>query len=132
MTARGSAEAGPLAASALLTDYLATLDGSDRDALTAIVGRAVDLVPDAEEGRTYGMPGLTYRGRPLVSVRRTARHLGVYPFSADVVDSVAADLGGYDVSKGTIRFSAQQPLPAEIVDRIVLARRDEIDAAADR
>jgi uncharacterized protein YdhG (YjbR/CyaY superfamily) len=132
MTERGPAAARPLSASAPLSDYLATLDSPDREALGAVVVRAIELVPGADEGRTYGMPGLTYRGRPLLSVRRAAQHLGVYPFSADVVDSVAADLGGYDVSKGTIRFSAGRPLPAGIVDRIVLGRRDEIDAALDR
>ena len=127
MTAqRGSASAGPLSA------YLGELDRADATALGAIVDRAADLVDGVEEGRTYGMPGLVYRGRPLLSVRRTREHLGYYPFSEAVVESVAADLAGFSLSKGTVRFSLEQPLPATVVDRMILARRDEIDAALDR
>lgn len=120
---RGSASAGPLSA------YLAELEPEVAAVLGAIVARAGELVPDSAEGATYGMPGLVYRGRPLLSIRRTAEHLGYYPFSPAVVDSVAAELAGFSLSKGTVRFSVERPLPAAIVDRLILARRDEIDAA---
>ena len=123
MTERGSAEAGPLSA------YLGELDPAVADLLGSIVHRAVELAPGAEEGRTYGMPGLGYRGRPLLSVRQTASHLGYYPFSAAVVDAVAPELTGFELSKGTVRFSLEQPLPDGIVERMILARRDEIDTA---
>jgi uncharacterized protein YdhG (YjbR/CyaY superfamily) len=120
---RGSAEAGPLSA------YLAELDPSVAAVLGAIVERAGALVAHVEQGATYGMPGLVYRGRPLLSVRATREHLGYYPFSEAVVASVAGDLAGYSLSKGTVRFSVEHPLPAGIIDRMILGRRDEIDAA---
>jgi len=122
-TERGPAEAGPLSA------YLQGLDSTVAAALGAIFARAHELVPDVAEGRTYGMPGLVYRGRPLLSLRQTASHLGYYPFSEAVVASVAADLADFSLSKGTVRFSVEHPLPAGIVDRLILARRNEIDAA---
>ena len=74
-------------------------------------GRAQLVAATSAEGRTYGMPGLVYRGRPLLSVRQTGEHLGYFPFSAEVVDSVASELEGYSLSKGTVRFSVEQPLP---------------------
>jgi uncharacterized protein YdhG (YjbR/CyaY superfamily) len=120
---RGSASAGPLSA------YLRELDAPVAAALLAIVDRAAELVDGVEQGKTYGMPGLVYGGRPLLSVRSTREHLGYYPFSEAVVESVAADLADFSLSKGTVRFSLEHPLPAGIVDRMILARRDEIDAA---
>jgi uncharacterized protein YdhG (YjbR/CyaY superfamily) len=120
---RGSASAGPLSA------YLDDLDGPVAAVFGGIVRRAETLVPGVEEGQTYGMPGLVYRGRPLLSLRQTREHLGYYPFSAAVVESVAADLADFSLSKGTVRFSVEHALPAEIVDRMILARRAEIDAA---
>ena len=78
------------------------------------------------------MPGLIYRGRPLLSLRQTREHLGYYPFSAAVVEAVATELAGYSLSTGTVRFSLERPLPADVVDRMIEARRDEIDAASPR
>ncbi|HEY4226194.1 MAG TPA: DUF1801 domain-containing protein [Pseudolysinimonas sp.] len=125
-TERGSASAGPLSA------YLDELEPRVAAALGAIALRAEQLVPGLEEGVSYGMPALRYRGRALLSVRATTGHLGYYPFSPSVVDSVAARLKGFSLSKGTVRFSLEHPLPPTIVDRMILARRDEIDAALDR
>jgi uncharacterized protein YdhG (YjbR/CyaY superfamily) len=125
-TEGGFASAGPLSA------YLRELSPDVAAALGAIVARALELVPDAAEGRTYGMPGLVYRGRPLLSVRQTKDHLGYYPFSPAAVDAVAADLAGFSLSKGTVRFSLSQPLPADVVDRLILERGAEIDAALAR
>lgn len=114
----------------VLREYLEGLDPAEREALERIRVRAVELVPDAEEGLGYGMPALTYRGRPLLSVRATKTHLGYYPFSADVVAAVSTDLDGFDWAKGTIRFQPDQPLPDDLVTKLVLLRRDEIDAAS--
>lgn len=125
MTEGGSAAAGPLSA------YLGELEGPVAAAFRAIITRAAELAPGADEGKTYGMPGLVYRGRPLLSVRRTHDHLGYYPFSAAVVESVAQELAGFSLSKGTVRFSLEQPLPPLTVDRMIVARRDEIDSALD-
>ena len=126
MTERGSAEAGPLSA------YLASLDGPVRAVLTPIADRARELLPDVTEGVSYGMPALLYRGKALVSVRETAKHLAIYPYSGRVVTSVEPYLGDVGHSKGAIRFSVERPLPPELVDRILLARRDEIDASLAR
>ena len=119
----GSASAGPLSA------YLSGLEPSVAALLGGIVARATELVPGTEQGMTYGMPGLVYQGRPLLSLRQTRDHLGYYPFSAAVVESVSGDLAGFSLSKGTVRFTLEQQLPAGIVDRMILSRRAEIDAA---
>ena len=71
------------------------------------------------------MPALRYRGKPLLSVMATKSHLSLFPFSASVVAEVAPELEGYDVSKGTIRFSADRLVPAAVVTRIVELRRAE-------
>lgn len=127
MTERGSAEAGPLSA------YLGGLAEPTRAIITAVVARAAALI-DTEEGVSYGMPALLYRGRALLAVRETARHLALYPYSGRTVAAVAAELegGGFGFSRGAIRFSVEHPLPPRLVDRIVLVRRDEIDEALDR
>ena len=80
-------------------DLLAGLDPDDRASMERIYAVARDEVPEAEQGLGYGMPALVYRGKPLVSVMRAKKHIGIYPFSPAAVSAVA------DRSRG-IRGSA--------------------------
>lgn len=113
-----------------VTAYLAGLDPADADVIGQVYAVARDVVPDAGEGLSYGMPALTYRGKPLIAAVRAARHVGVYPFSGDLVAGVAeqvAAVPGASTSKGTVRFAPGSPLPEAIVRALVAARRDQID-----
>jgi uncharacterized protein YdhG (YjbR/CyaY superfamily) len=112
-----------------VSDYIAGLDEPARSVVERYRRRALAVVPEAEEGRSYGMAALRYRGRPLVSVVATKQGYSVFPFSPEVVSIVVADLEGFDSTKGGIRFTGAQRLPDEAFDALVAARRDEIDAA---
>jgi uncharacterized protein YdhG (YjbR/CyaY superfamily) len=114
------------------SDYIASLDGPERDAVEHVRARALELVPDAEEGMSYGMAALRYHGSPLVSARVAAKHIGLYPFSPVAIEVVAPDLPGYSLAKGTVRYTPDNPLPDDVLDRLVLLRRDEIDAMNSR
>ncbi|OLT52267.1 iron chaperone [Cellulosimicrobium sp. CUA-896] len=111
-----------------VSDYLAGVPEPDRRALERVVGLAREVVPDADEGASYGMPALTYRGKALLSAMASAKHLAVYPFSPAAVDGVAARLDGWSHAKGTVRFSAELPLPDDVVRDLVRLRAREIDA----
>jgi uncharacterized protein YdhG (YjbR/CyaY superfamily) len=111
-----------------MDDYLDGLPSDQRDALgrvRAVVGR---VVPEAEEGTSYGMPAFLYSGRPLLGFRATKGHLSVFPFSPEVVDGVKGRLEGFDLSKGTIRFSPDRPVPEDVLVDVLRARRQEIDS----
>lgn len=105
---------------------------SDQEAVEHVFEVARALVPDAVDGLGYGMPALRYRDRPLLSVMPAKRHIGLYPFSPAVVEAVAGRLDGYSFAKGTIRFSADHPLPDELIEEIVRLRRDEIDRGVEK
>ncbi len=111
-----------------LTDYLADLPEPEQQALRHVADLARRLAPDAEEGTSYGMPALRLGGRPLVGFTAAKGHLSLFPFSPAVVDAVRGDLDGFSLSKGTIRFGVDQPLPDAVVERVVALRRAELDA----
>jgi uncharacterized protein YdhG (YjbR/CyaY superfamily) len=113
-------------------DYLGTLSPSAAVTVGSFRTRALELVPTAEDGVSYGMPALRYRGRPLVAIVESRGRYTVYPFSADVVAAVLGDLDGFDATKGGIRFTDAAPLPTAAFDRLVQARQAEIDAALGR
>ena len=111
-------------------DYLDELEPDDRAAIDRVYALARGEVPDAEQGKGYGMPALVYRGKPLISVMRAKKHIGIYPFSPDAVSAVAADVQAVAESgldKGTIRFQPEHPLPDDVVLALVRVRREQID-----
>lgn len=110
-------------------EYVAGLDEPARSAIAAVYRVARATVPDAVEGRGYGMPALRYRDTALLSVMQAKAHLGLYPFSPAVIAALADELAGFGTAKGTIRFTPQHPLPDDLVERLVSLRRDEIDAS---
>ena len=107
-------------------DSLAALPEPDRGCLERVIGIARAMVPEAVEGMSYGMPALKFEGKPLIGVVAAAKHLSVFPFSPAVIDAVAGRLEGYSLSKGTIRFTADHPLPDDVLEEIVRLRRAEI------
>ena len=110
--------------------YVDGLDEPARSAIGGIYRIAGETVPDAVEGVGYGMPALRYRDKPLLAVMQAKAHLGLYPFSPAVIEAVASRLDGFDLAKGTIRFTPEHPLPDDVVADLVRLRRDEIDASA--
>jgi uncharacterized protein YdhG (YjbR/CyaY superfamily) len=112
-----------------VTDYIAGVEQPARALLERLRMRTLALVPDAEEGRSYGMASMRYRGRPLISVVAAKHGYSLFPFSSEIIERAVAELPGFDSTKGGIRFTDAQPIPDEVFDRIVLDRRDEIDTA---
>jgi Uncharacterized conserved protein len=110
-----------------IDDYLATLAPEDRAVIAHAYAVANALVPDAEQGKGYGMPALLHRGKPLLSVMRAKKHIGIYPFSPDAVTAAAPMLDGFDLDKGTIRFQPDHPVPDAVLETLVRTRKEQIE-----
>jgi len=110
--------------------YLAALPQERRGPMEQLRATVRAAAPDAEEVITYRMPGLRLAGRFLVSYDAFARHYSLFPASDGVRAAVGEELRPYLSGKGTIRFSADRPLPLDLVRRIVEARVAEIVAEA--
>ncbi|UJP10353.1 DUF1801 domain-containing protein [Microbacterium sp. KUDC0406] len=108
-------------------DYLAGLEPADRAVIAHVYAIAEETAGQVEQGTSYGMPALTYRGKALISLMRTRKHIGLYPFSGRVPDAVAEHLAGFEHDKGTVRFQPEHPLPDDAIRAIVSARMAEIE-----
>jgi uncharacterized protein YdhG (YjbR/CyaY superfamily) len=113
-----------------VSDYLSTIDEADRAALERVYTIAREVVPEAEEGTSYAMAALLYRGKGLVATVRAKKFLSLYPYSGTVIAGVSDALTDFETTPGSIHYSAAHPLPDPVVRRIVEARRAEIDAKA--
>ena len=109
--------------------YFQRLDPRSRSALEDTWNTARRHAREAEEAISYGMPTLKYKGRPLLGMAASAKHLSVHPFSPAVITALEGRLDGFGVSKGTIRFTGDTPLPEGVIEDLIGLRRYEIDEA---
>ncbi len=100
--------------------YLARLPDDQRAALESLRKTIRSTVPQAEECISYNLPAFRLNGKLLVSYGAGVKHCAFYPGAT--VQSFAKELKNYSTSKGTIRFSADEPLPESLVRKLVKLR----------
>jgi len=108
-----------------IDEYLAAVSTDQRAALQELRRTIRAIVPKAQECISYGVAAFRLDGKVLVGFAAGANHCAFYPMSGTTVAAHKADLKGYDTSKGTIRFSADKPLPTALVRKLVKARIEE-------
>ena len=77
--------------------------------------------PEATEGISYRIPTFRYKGG-LVAFAAFSKHCSLFPMSLSVMAAFKNELKDFQVSKGTIRFPVDKPLPAALVKKLVKAR----------
>jgi uncharacterized protein YdhG (YjbR/CyaY superfamily) len=82
-----------------------------------------EAAPDAMEGIGYQMPVFKQNG-VLVYFAGYKNHIGFYPGVAGV-EVFKDEITGYKTSKGTIQFPVGQPLPVELITKIVRFRVEQ-------
>jgi uncharacterized protein YdhG (YjbR/CyaY superfamily) len=96
--------------------------------LRATIKRAA---PAAEEKISYAMPTFVLNGN-LVHFAAYKNHIGFYP-SPSPIEVFKDDLADYITSKGAIQFPIDQPLPLELIAKIVRFRvKENLDRAAQK
>jgi uncharacterized protein YdhG (YjbR/CyaY superfamily) len=110
-----------------IDSYLAGVDEPKRGALQQLRRSVLDVVPDAEECISYGMPAFKLQGKTVAGFAAFKNHLSYVPHSGSVLPSLAADLTGYARTKGSLHFPVDEPLPAALVNKLVTARLRELD-----
>jgi uncharacterized protein YdhG (YjbR/CyaY superfamily) len=102
--------------------YLATVSEPTRTALENLRQIIRSEVPDAIEVISYGIPSFRYKGRMLVGYNATKDGCTFHLLSNTVLGAHAADVKAYKTGKGSIRFTADEPLPKALVKKLVQAR----------
>jgi uncharacterized protein YdhG (YjbR/CyaY superfamily) len=106
--------------------YLSSLSAERRPAMEALRAAVNVAAPDATETIAYGMPALrSHGGQFLVSYDAYKRHYSLFPASEAVIAAGGDELTPYLAGKGTIQFPADEPIPTDLVTRIVRARVEE-------
>ena len=114
-----------MAAPTSVEDYLAALPQEPRAALEKLRKTIRAAAPEATETISYQMPTFKDQGRFLVSYAAFKDHCSLFPASKAVMEALGEELKPYFSGKATLRFTADKPLPAALVKKIVKTRIKE-------
>ena len=108
--------------------YVKGLTGESRAAIQKLRETIAAVVPQAEEGITYSMPGFKLGGKGLVSYAAFKDHYSFFPMSSKAIDAHRDELGSRVTGKGTIQLEYGRPLPTALVKSVVRTRLAEATA----
>ena len=87
------------------------------------------VAPDATETMSYAIPTFDLNGKHLVHFAGYAKHIGFYPTPA-AIEAFQDELDGYTRAKGSVQFPLNQPLPVDLIRRMVEFRVAAMGGAA--
>lgn len=110
-----------------VTDYINNLDEPQKRTLSHVASVVKQLVPDAEETISYGVPTFKYKSKYLIALAASKKHLSIYP-GAHAVAAHEDLLGAFSLSKGTVRFTPETPIPDDVLRSIIQTCFDDLNA----
>ncbi len=126
MTPAPKSSSGAAADRDRVREYLAKQPPGTRRQVRRIRDLIRFAVPRAVDGFSYGIPAVRVDGRLLLWYAGWKAHCSLYPVTPAVRRALAHDMTKYVVSKGTIRFPLDRPLPATLIRRVAKARLSEL------
>ena len=102
--------------------YLDRLAEPKRSTLSRLRHDILAVVPEADQCISYAVPGFKVAGKTIAGFAAFKNHLSYLPHSGSVFPELADELAGYAKSSGALRFPVDQPLPPELVQKLIAVR----------
>ncbi|MFZ6051461.1 iron chaperone [Halocola ammonii] len=123
------AKKGPMPSFETIDDYIAHQPEDAREKLNELRAIIKEAAPDAKEVLNYKIPCFTLvsegKRDQQIMMAGYARFIGFYPFPT-TMEAFAEELKGFKKGKGSVQFPLNQPLPKELIRRMVKFRKDEL------
>ncbi len=103
-----------------IDEYVATFPKEIQTILQEIRATIQAAAPDAEEKISYQMPTFFLKGN-LVHFAAFKNHIGFYPTPSGI-EAFEEEIARYQGAKGSIRFPLDEPMPLDLITRIVKMR----------
>jgi uncharacterized protein YdhG (YjbR/CyaY superfamily) len=113
-------------------EYLARVPEPARSTLNTMRAMIRSVVPaETTEVISYGIPTFKHK-RALVAIAAFKDHCSFFPLGSSALDAFQKELKHFRVSKGTLHFPLDKPLPAALVKKMVKARVAQNEARKSR
>jgi uncharacterized protein YdhG (YjbR/CyaY superfamily) len=110
---------------ATIDEYIAEFPPELRTVLEQVRATIRAAAPEAVETISYAIPTFDVAGHHLVHFAGYAHHVGFYPVTTAAQDAFASELQPYKRGKGSVQFPLDEPLPLDLIRRMVEFRRRE-------
>src|SRR5581483_9397739 len=104
-----------------IDEYIAEFPPETRAVLQEVRALIRASAPDAVETISYAIPTFDLNGKHLVHFAGFAKHIGFYP-TASGIEAFQEELKGYKSARGSVQFPLDQPMPADLIRRIIAFR----------
>jgi uncharacterized protein YdhG (YjbR/CyaY superfamily) len=111
-----------------IDEYIATFPRNVRDILEELRRIIRETAPKSEETISYGIPTFDLNGKHLVHFAAYKNHIGFYPTSSGIT-RFRKELSHYELSIGTVRFPINEPIPFDLIRRVVKYRVSLLSAS---
>jgi uncharacterized protein YdhG (YjbR/CyaY superfamily) len=101
-----------------IDDYIAGFPEGTQALLQEVRALIRSVAPDATETISYAIPTFDLNGKHLVHFAGFAKHIGFYPVPSGM-EAFKDELSVYKQGKGSVQFPLDQPLPLDLIRRIV-------------
>jgi uncharacterized protein YdhG (YjbR/CyaY superfamily) len=108
--------------SAEIDDYLADLSEPKRSTLQQLRRAILEVIPEAEQGISYGVPAFKIQGKVVAGFAAFKNHLSYLPHSGSVFPQLRKEIAPYRTSTGALQFPIDAPLPKPVVENLVRVR----------
>ena len=102
--------------------YLRGVEEPKRGTLEALRRSILEIVPQAEQFISYGVPAFRVDGTTVAGFAAFKNHLSYLPFSGSVLAALGDELAGHTMTKGSLHFPVDRPLPKSLVEKLIAAR----------
>ena len=106
-----------------IDEYIAGFPLATQEILEKVRATIRAAAPGAQETISYRMPTFTLKGN-LVHFAAFKNHIGFYPTPTGT-EEFKKELAAYEGGKGSIRFPLDEPIPYDLISRIVEFRVKE-------
>jgi uncharacterized protein YdhG (YjbR/CyaY superfamily) len=107
-----------------IDEYIKTFPEDVQIILEEIRQTIRKAAPEAVEAISYGIPTFKLNGKYLVYFASWKNHIGFYPMPSGA-KAFKKELSAYKQGKGSIQFPLGEPIPYDLVHKIVIFRANE-------
>lgn len=107
-----------------IDEYIKTFPGDIQSILEKIRQTIREAAPSAVEAMRYGIPTFQLNDKNLVHFAAFKNHIGFYPTPSGI-EAFKKELSHYKGAKGSVQFPLDEPIPYDLVRKIVIFRAKE-------